>query len=85
MEFLTPSKKISNLTKLEGLSLFENLILVLVKEFFNVKLIEGLLGIWFSNLPQYLIKAILLGDFQQYDVKFILKWFISYYIIFVML
>jgi hypothetical protein len=34
----------------------------MVLDFDSVKLIDGFAGIWFSLFPQYLTKAILLGD-----------------------
>ncbi len=34
---------------------------VIVLQLFKVKLMDGLAGTWFSFLPQYLTKAILLG------------------------
>jgi hypothetical protein len=37
----------------------------MVLQLLSVKLIEGLAGIWFSRLPQYLMSAILLGDSHE--------------------
>ena len=41
---------------------FQSNHLQVVLQLVNVKLSEGLIGIWISFLPQYLIKAMLLGE-----------------------
>ena len=64
--------------KFEFNFLFEKLKLVIVLQVSSVKLIEGFSGIWSFFFPQYLTKAILLGDAQVYlPLSIVFEYFVG--------